>query len=371
MNEEVLRGKFVGALLGTFVGDALGAPVEGWPPDRIADTLEGIADLPAGARREMFEGILGLLSGGSALSGIARYTDDTQMMIGVAESLAERGDFDGADMAERFAENFEGNRGYGPGAHGVMLALRRGAVWNEVAPGLFGGSGSLGNGAAMRVAPVGVFYHDDPAELRRVAELQSTITHTHPLGKEGAALLAYAVACAARHAPGAAFAPDDFLSDLHAFVHPDRANYSAHLTAIGELLERRAGAAEVIETLGNDVTAPGSVPTAIYAFLAHPDSFSEAVTVAVRLGGDADTIGAMTGAIAGAFHGAEAIPEDWLSALENGAKGRDYVRHLAESLYETWRQARRPGNALDPGAAYNDAIHTQNAGGAGDDGQND
>jgi poly(ADP-ribose) glycohydrolase ARH3 len=95
---------------------------------------------------------------------------------------------------------------------------------------------------------------------------------------------------------------------------------------------------EVAETLGNGIEAQLSVPTALYAFTAHYDSFAQAVLYAVRLGGDTDTIGAMTGAIAGAFHGASAIPPNWLDALENGPQGRDYVTALADNLYDRWRQ---------------------------------
>ena len=90
----------------------------------------------------------------------------------------------------------------------------------------------------------------------------------------------------------------------------------------------------VAATLGNDISAAGSVPSAIYSVLAHPNSLRDAVVFAVNLGGDTDTLGAMAGAVAGALHGADAIPESWLNALENGDKGRDYVVRLAEQLYE-------------------------------------
>lgn len=84
--------------------------------------------------------------------------------------------------------------------------------------------------------------------------------------------------------------------------------------------------------LGCDIRTHRSVPTAVYAFAAHPASFSEAVLFAVSLGGDTDTIGAMTGTIAGAYHGIEGIPPDWIKALENSRKGRDYVCTLAARL---------------------------------------
>ena len=100
------------------------------------------------------------------------------------------------------------------------------------------------------------------------------------------------------------------------------------------LVFRNPSVEEVVETLGNDVRAHTAVPTALYAFLSHSGSFKEAVVYAVSLGGDTDTIGAMTGAIAGAYHGVEAIPRGWLDALENESKGRDYVLDMAARLYD-------------------------------------
>ena len=63
------------------------------------------------------------------------------------------------------------------------------------------------------------------------------------------------------------------------------------------------------------------------------DSVADAVLCAICVGGDTDTIGAMTGALAGAFHGVGAIPPEWLRVLENDGKGMDYLRGLGESLH--------------------------------------
>jgi poly(ADP-ribose) glycohydrolase ARH3 len=71
------------------------------------------------------------------------------------------------------------------------------------------------------------------------------------------------------------------------------------------------------------------VPTAIYSFLSHPSSFEEAVIYAISLAGDTDTIGAMTGAISGAYLGIEAIPSKWQERLEN----REYITELANRLW--------------------------------------
>ncbi|HVM60960.1 MAG TPA: ADP-ribosylglycohydrolase family protein [Verrucomicrobiae bacterium] len=339
MTSAQAKSKFAGALLGTFVGDALGMPVEGWSAERIAFMLGSLDEMKSAAPwLRFYSALYGLLTDPKNVLGPVRlgrgtYTDDTQMMIGVAESLAACGGFDGADMARRFVENFDPRRGYGPGAKKAIYGLREGIAWDRVGDLLFGGSGSYGNGGAMRVAPIGIFYHDDPNELRRVAELSASITHTHPLGKEGASLQAFAVACAFRHDGTHGFSPAEFLNGLRAFARTDPDAFPRRLTTVDELLHAQPTVAEVADALGNDITAQGSVATALYAFLSHSHSFKEAVAYAVSLGGDTDTIGAMTGAIAGAFHGVEAIPSDWLEALEAGPKGRDYVGQLAEALY--------------------------------------
>jgi poly(ADP-ribose) glycohydrolase ARH3 len=336
MTEERLRSKFVGALLGTFVGDALGMPFENWPPERIARDC-GTPDRMLGARLWLrgYAVTFGALHGsfGGAPLGRGTYTDDTQMMIGVAESLAACGGFDGADMARRFVENYDPRRGYGPGATKAIGGLRRGLPWDEVGKQLFNGTGSFGNGAAMRAAPVGLLYHDDPAALRRLAELQASITHAHPLGREGAALQAFAVACALQREPGEGFDAAQFLAELRGFVPGDCEVFQNKLAQVADLLARQPAIREVVDALGNNVTAQGSVPAALYAFLANNRSFRDAVVYAVSLGGDTDTIGAMAGAVAGALHGVKAIPSDWWDALENGPKGRDYVQQLTEALF--------------------------------------
>lgn len=333
-----MQSSFAGAMLGTFAGDALGMPVENWSARRIAQTF-GTLDRMVGASPwlRMYAAAYSVMKAPTQMVpastlGAGTYTDDTQMMIAVAESLVACRGFDGADMARRFVACYEPRRGYGGGTVRALQALRRGEPWDRVGAQLFDGTGSFGNGAAMRAAPLGLLYHDDPAELRRVAEQASAITHAHPLGREGGVLLAYAVACALQCHKAGGLEPDGFLADLQAFLSPDAAPLRDRLQRVGELLRTQPDVETVVQTLGNRASAITSVPAALYAVLAHPDSFRDAVVYAVSLGGDTDTIGAMAGAVAGACHGVEAIPEEWLAALENGPKGRDHVRKLAEDL---------------------------------------
>ena len=299
-----MKSKFTGALVGTAVGDALGAFFEGRFNVRIED-IEAIAE-----RAELLI-----------------YTDDTHMAIGVAESLIRCQGFNGRDMAETFASNYEREpyRGYGPGPPYIFRMVRAGVPWDEAAKKLYRG-GSYGNGSAMRIAPVGVFYRDKPEMLVDVDHKSSQITHTHKLGREGAALQAGAIALAANLEPGQGLDQNDFLTRLADYVEDEV--YRGKLRKIGEILGEPDKARAVAE-LGNGIEAFTSVPAAIYSFLSWPNSFSDAVLNAISLGGDTDTIGAMTGAIAGAYLGAGSIPSRWLDRLEN----RHYLEELGEGLW--------------------------------------
>jgi poly(ADP-ribose) glycohydrolase ARH3 len=307
MDEGVLRGRFLGALVGTAVGDAVGAGFEG----RRASDIQAIER--AADRRELLA-----------------YTDDTHMMIGMAESLVQKEGFDGEHMAHVFAQNYELEtwRGYGPGPPNVFRMIRAGEDWNKAADKLYHG-GSYGNGSAMRIAPLAVFYHNDLTMLGEVAYRSSQITHSHVLGKEGAALQAYAVALALVQEPGKAFEPRSFLSSLIELVQHE--TYRKKLDSVTRLLGV-GDKARVVTELGNSVEAFNSVPAAIYSFLSRHDSFKEVVLFAVSLGGDTDTIAAMAGAISGAYLGVEAVPSKWRLKLEN----RQYIEELASVLYDIW-----------------------------------
>ncbi len=297
--EISLKSKFLGCLIGSAIGDSVGSLHEGLgvPQQRI-------------------------------LPSVGRWTDDTHMMIGVAESLIENEGFDGKAMAQTFIGNYEREpwRGYASGPPMVFSWIKSGIAWNEAARKLYHGEGSFGNGAAMRVGPVGLLWHDDPDALRSVACSQSRITHTHELGIQGAALQAYTVALATNAQPSFRGTPVVFLRSLIDFTPNEL--YKQKLQTARKLLEE-AGRQQAARELGNGVEAFNSVPTAVYSFLRHHESFEEAIVYAVSLGGDTDTIAAMTGAISGAYHGIKAIPEEWRIPLERG----DYIEELARRLY--------------------------------------
>jgi poly(ADP-ribose) glycohydrolase ARH3 len=303
-----LRDRFEGCLLGLAVGDALGGLFEAQSADHIRARFPTVDDLTAYPREELW------------------YTDDTQMAIGVAEALVERGEVVEEVLCRAFVANYVPSRGYGRGARAVLDAMEDGRDYRAVAEGHFPG-GSFGNGAAMRVASVGLLFRDDRPRLREQARLSALPTHRHPLGVEGAQLLALAVALASA---GGSFDRDRFFADLLAAC--ESAEYHAQIGAAA-----RARAPDDLAGLGNRIEALHSVPTAIASFALTPGSFEETIGNVILVGGDTDTLAAMAGAVSGAYLGASRLPQQLVGLLETSPKGRDYIRTLAGRLLDVYR----------------------------------
>jgi poly(ADP-ribose) glycohydrolase ARH3 len=288
-----------GALLGTFVGDALGMPYEGLSAAAVPSRLEMVE-----ARR-----------------GRGTYTDDTEMMIVLAESLLEHGCVNEERLAQAFLERCDPTRGYGAGTLEVLALWGQGVPVDAAARRLFDGEGSLGNGAAMRIAPIAVLFADSPDELHAQAERSARLTHAHPLAVDAAIVQAAAIAAALRG--------EDIL--VAGRTAARRSAMRGQLDQAAALLGSDVGPAAVGELLGNSAIGHESVPTAMFAAASHT-GFEEAVSFAVRCGGDTDTLGAMAGALAGAACGSTSIPARWLDALENGHRGRRHVERLVGAL---------------------------------------
>jgi poly(ADP-ribose) glycohydrolase ARH3 len=203
----------------------------------------------------------------------------------------------------------------------VLEAMAEGLDYQTVAAGYFPG-GSYGNGAAMRVAPVGLLFRDVPDRLQEQARLSALPTHQHPLGIEGAQLLAHAVALSSSSGTVERVA---FLSALAAGCSSE---------AFRTRLERAINlpALEDLALLGNGIQALESVVTAIAAFAHTPGSYADTIANVILLGGDTDTLAAMAGAVSGAFLGWQAIPPHLLDLLEDTDKGRSYLTELADRL---------------------------------------
>lgn len=264
--------------------------------------------------------------------GILRYTDDTAMTIALAESIIERGRVDPIHVAEKFIEHYEKEpwRGYGPGPPRIFRIMRRKGVRLELDK-LFYPGGSYGNGAAMRITPVALFYYDNLTLLRKAVEASCKPTHSNPLAIEGAYLEAAAIALALKINSDQKTDTKRFIEALRREAHSKI--YMEKLKLMESLLLREISRDEVIENLGNSVEAFNSVPAAIYSYLREQYPV-ETIEYAISLGGDTDTIACMAGAIAGVHKGAETIPLDLLERLEN----RERIERLAEKLWKLKRK---------------------------------
>src|ERR1043166_7371605 len=128
------------------------------------------------------------------------HTDDTEMAVSVVEILERHGFVHQDALARSFARRLErdSDRGYGKMTRIQLREILAGAKWPETAANAFGGQGSMGNGGAMRVAPLGAYFADDLERCATEARASSTVTHTHPEGVAGAIAVALAAAMAWR-----------------------------------------------------------------------------------------------------------------------------------------------------------------------------
>jgi poly(ADP-ribose) glycohydrolase ARH3 len=240
------------------------------------------------------------------------------------DSIAEQ------QLVEVFAEHWrrEPWRGYGAGPPHIFGLVLAGTKWADAAVALFPPQGSFGNGGAMRVAPVACM-EVDLDRMAAQARASARTTHMHPLGQDGAVIQAAAVWSVLHSRPDEPMAVDSFIDRIAELI--EAAEYREKLEIVRKLAVR--GTPErAADELGNGTAAVASVPTALLAFLRHPDNFVAAVKFAIQVGGDTDTIAAMTGAIAGTRHGLGAVPPNWLSRLENEPDLRRLADRLADRL---------------------------------------
>ena len=236
------------------------------------------------------------------------WTDDTEMACNLLDVLHRHRQVERDALAAAFAERHHPYRGYGPGTVVLLRALREGEPWRTATTAQFGGRGSMGNGAAMRVAPLGAYYPGDLARAALEAEASAVVTHAHPEGVAGAV----AVAVAASHV-----ARDDASGLIEAVVaHTPPGKVRDGVIRAGGLLDRSRE--EVAYELGNGsrVLAHDTVPFCVWAAARHLTDYEQAVRTCVAVGGDIDTTAAITGGIVAAHTGADAIPAAWRDARE-------------------------------------------------------
>ncbi|MDP9373269.1 MAG: ADP-ribosylglycohydrolase family protein [Chloroflexota bacterium] len=301
MTELFPRERFVGCLVGLATGDALGAPLEFMARDAIA-----------AAHGEVRE----FIGGGWLNVDPGEWTDDTQMALAIAESIVSCRRVDPADIARRFvAWLHTGPKDIGNITRTALRYHEQGLPLEEVGPRVCHEMAGrcAGNGSVMRCAPVGLFHAARPEALRGDSARTSALTHADPLAvwSTVAVNLALVELLAGRR--------EGLVERVAAAVEGAAPAVAATLLAAPGLAHKdvRSGG-YVLETLG----------AAFWALQNH-EGFEEPLVAAINLGDDADTVGAVAGALAGAREGIDAIPGRWLHALHDA----DHLADLALALH--------------------------------------
>jgi ADP-ribosylglycohydrolase len=240
------------------------------------------------------------------------YSDDTAMAMVIVDRLREQGKIDPSALAREFAIAYRNDpyRGYGLSVRRVLDAIAEGLPHREAAQAVFGGTGSMGNGGAMRVAPLGAYFADDLDLVAEQAAASAETTHAHPEGRAGAVAVAVAAAMSARGEPGRTWleAARDAIATGETRKGLD--------VALGLGFEIPPVEAAAVLGNGQKITAPDTVPFALWCAARHRGEFEESLWSAVSVGGDNDTLGAIVGGIACLAAGPDAIPARWRSARE-------------------------------------------------------
>jgi ADP-ribosylglycohydrolase len=216
-------------------------------------------------------------------------------------------------LARLLAEDYQRDpmRGYGAMAHTVLYEIGRGVPWSQAALEVFDGMGSYGNGAAMRVAPVGAYFADDIERVLHEARRSAVVTHAHPEGQAGALAVAAAAAWAAQ-----AQTLDGRAMLEWAWSHtPDGETRSNLERALGLSLDRQSEEAAALLGSGHKITSQDTVPFALWCAARHLDSYPEALWATVAGLGDLDTTCAIVGGIV-VLCARQGIPEEWLAHAE-------------------------------------------------------
>ena len=298
--------RHAGCLLGLAAGDALGTAVEFRP-------------------RGTFEPVVDITGGGPFKLQPGQWTDDTSMALCLAESLIERQAFDAADLMQRFVRWWRNGHRSSTGVcfdigTTTVRALRHFERTGEPNAGA-SDPDTAGNGSLMRLAPIAMFYSNDPVQAVLRAGDSSRTTHG---AREAVDACRYFAGLLTGALNGEAKGP--LVADLYAPAGVDWAATplapGVHEVAAGSF--RQQGASR-IRASGYVVH---TLEAALWAFH-HSSSFEEGALLAVNLGEDADTTGAVYGQLAGAYYGRRGIPQRWLATVHGALEIEQLAARLA------------------------------------------
>jgi ADP-ribosylglycohydrolase len=323
--------KFQGSLIGVALGDTLGRPFEGKLRSEIYSNFNKFEEFIQNNKR-LFK----------------TYTDDTQLTLHTAQALIKGNGFHLNDLIFEYIKWLE-DPPIGPG-YGCISSIRKlkyGIPWKEAA------SNSGGNGTAMRIAPIGLFYHRDLKELKSVAIKSSIITHSHPAASAGSIVVARAIAYLIDKHPKVKFSVDQFFDVIISSLYGSQEEVweefidilkklkkNCHLSIEAGLIKfSQVGVKApffIEDYLGQAFVHPYTISTivcSLFIFLKRLNSFKDCIYELATAGGDSDTVGAIGGSIAGAYFGLKNIPNDLVKLVKDYKK----ILKISEELYNRFK----------------------------------
>ena len=284
------------------IGDALGASTEflSLAQIKLKYGQKGITDLP----------------------DPALYTDDTQMSIAIAEALIRSGEKDIEEIMVGVKDEFikwyhspDNTRAPGRTCLTGVGKMEQGLHWSES-----GVAGSKGCGSAMRAAPIGYLYQNDPGKLREVAHATGICTHGHPTADAACIGAAYLVKLALD-----GITPENMINDLLDFTGGISGEWDKAIVKVKKCLDWE-DEEKALKYLGEGWIGEEAVALSLYCFLKYPDSYEKVVIRGANTDGDSDSIACIGGSLSGAYLGADAIPNHWIQQIEK----TEYLDELAE-----------------------------------------
>ncbi|MFI9568249.1 ADP-ribosylglycohydrolase family protein [Streptomyces rishiriensis] len=242
-----------------------------------------------------------------------QWTDDTEMACSVVAVLTAHHRIDQDALARSFAEHHDFDRGYGPAVNRLLRLVREGSDWRELSSALFNGQGSWGNGAAMRIAPLGAWYADDPEQATHQAEISAYPTHQHREAVVGA--MAVAAAAALAGAPDGPPGAEALLDGVIALV--PKSAVRAGLGRARDMLDYAdAGTVAAVLGCGRRTSAHDTVPFALWSAARALADYETAFWTTAQVGGDVDTTCAIVGGVLAAAK-TGAPPVAWTQRVED------------------------------------------------------
>lgn len=247
------------------------------------------------------------------------FTDDTVMAIAVYDQLRINKGVNQNQLAEQFATNHEKdvNRGYGATARRILREIGEGGNWKEISQNVFDGMGSMGNGASMRVSPIGAFYFDDLNKVKELAIKSAEVTHSNIEGITGAIAVAVATAIATKIKwNDEAISPNEFINRIVEEL-PDTDTKSKVKKSISVPYTYKIETVKTILGNGSKIMVQDTVPFSIWCAANNLKNFEEAIWKAVSILGDRDTICAIVGGITIMSSEEDKLPKKWIESVED------------------------------------------------------